>query len=94
MYFELAEGIIDKSVSQLVIEKKENVVAFTITNIGDVDFKYAAGIIIEPNSSKTVGGSTLVPFNISKVVGFVNPTDESNCQVIIEKVILIKEEGE
>lgn len=91
MYFELSEGIIDASVTQLVIGKDENVVAFTLTNIGDVDFKYAAGVIIEPNSSKTVGGSTLVPFNISKVVGFVNATGSSNCQVIIEKVILVKE---
>ena len=92
MYLELVEGVIDESVGQLVIDKKENVVAFTLTNLGDVNFKYAGAIIIEPNSSKTIGGSTLVPYHISKPVSFINAVPgSSTCQVIIEKVVLVKE---
>ncbi len=91
MHLELVEDLIDKTTSQLVIEKKDAVIAFTITNIGTADFRYAAGIIIEPSSSKTIGGNSLVPFDISKTVGFPNATDTDDCSVVIEKVILVND---
>ena len=88
-YLATAEQALDQTVTQLVIKKEDNVVAFTLNNVGDVDFYYSAGVVVYAGTSKSIGGNNLVPFGISKSVKFA---DSSNYKmVIVEKIILVNE---
>lgn len=89
MHFELAEQPIDETVTQLVINKADNVVAFTLNNVGNVDFNYAAGVVVYAGTSKSIGGNNLVPFALSKPVKFAESTNYK--MVIVEKVILVQD---
>jgi hypothetical protein len=88
-YFNTAEQALDETVTQLVIKKEDNVVAFTLNNVGDVDFYYAAGVIVYAGTSKSIGGNNLVPFGISKNVKFADAAGYK--MVVVEKLILVQE---
>jgi hypothetical protein len=86
MYLDIVETIIDGDVGRLTINKADNVIAFTLTNVGNVNFVYSPSLILYPGDSKTIGGSTLVPYHISKPVSFADVNDIKS--VIVEKVVL------
>lgn len=81
------DDIIDDSVTQLVFQPKDDVLAFTLTNLGAVNFQFGDNITLAPGDNWVIGGSTLIPFVISKRCKFAETTGLK--KVLIEKVVRV-----
>lgn len=78
------DDMIDSSVTQIVFTPKDDVLAFTLSNKGAVNFTFGDNVVLAPGDTKVVGGSTLIPFVFSKPCKFA--TDNGLKAVLLEKV--------
>lgn len=81
------DDIIDEQTSNVVFGVKDNIVAYMLSNTGAVNFTWGDNVVLQPGDTKSVGGSTLIPFVQSKKCSFATGTGLK--RVVIEKVISV-----
>jgi len=85
------DDILDEQTNRLVLQPQDEVLSFTLTNLGDVDFTLGDNVTLVTGDVKTIGGSTLIPFVLSKPCKW--GTQSGIKKVLIEKVcrVIIKD---